>query len=119
MGKVNLICKPILNGIMSYWDGIDVAARYIITLYINDQDISTRINERTEKYCTFTGLAAIDGITRGTTARLSTAYQHCVGVAYSAPAHSGLDYYVHVQAEDRTGNIIAESDKVKCSVKEL
>ena len=119
MNYIDLTCKPILNGIMVYWDGVETAARYIITLYINDNDISTRINERTEKYCAFTGLAAIDGVTSSSTAKLRNACQTVVGGGSYVPRHSGLDYYVCVQAEDRTGNIIAKSNKVKCSVKEL
>lgn len=119
MNYIDLTCKPILNGIMAYWDDVNIAARYIVTLYINDNDISTRINERTEKYCAFTGLAAIDGVTRGTTRVLSTAYQHIVGGSYSSSSHSGFDYYVRVQAEDRNGNIIAQSNKIKCSVQKL
>ena len=61
--KMNLVCMPLVNGIMAYWAKVEEAASYIISLYINKQVISTRVNERSELYTTFTGLAAIDGAT--------------------------------------------------------
>lgn len=116
---MNLVCKPLMNGIMAYWTKVEDAAFYNITLYINEQAISKRINERTELYCTFTGLAAVDGITRKTISTAAASTVHVVGGGYSSPKHSGYDYYVRVEAENRNGEIIEISDKVKCAVREF
>ena len=122
---MKLICKPLLNGIMSYWEKVEEAASYTVSLYINDQIISTRINDRNEMYATFSGLAAIDGVTEGLFSSLqetvASAGCNYVGVSYSRSrlTHSGKDYYVKVQAENRNGEEIDSSNKVKCSVKEF
>ena len=122
---MKLICKPLLNGIMAYWEKVDEAASYTVSLYINEQVISTRNNDRNEMYTTFNGLAAIDGTTEGLFSSLQDtvawAGRHVVGVSYSRPQpiHSGMDYYVQVEAEDRSGNIIETSEKVKCAVREF
>lgn len=117
MQMIKLKSYPILNGIMAWWSSVEDAARYIVTLYINDAPISEKIVERTEKYCSFTGLAAIDGQTRGAATSISFAASHVVGIP--TPAHSGFDYYIKVQAENRKGDIIAESDKIKSTVREV
>lgn len=94
MQMIGLKCYPIFNGIMAWWSSVEDAARYIVTLYINDAPISEKIVERTEKYYSFTGLAAI--------------------------SLRSLDiYYIKVQAENRNGEIIAESDKIKSMVREI
>ena len=122
---MKLICKPLLNGIMAYWEKVDEAARYTVSLYINEQVISTRSNDRNEMYTTFNGLAAIDGTTKGLFSSLqgtvASAGRHVVGASYSRPQpiHSGMDYYVQVQAENRGGEVIDSSDKQKCTVKEF
>lgn len=118
MQMIDLKCYSILNGIMAWWSSVEDAARYIVTLYINDAPISEKIVERTEKYCSFTGLAAIDGQTRGAAFSISFAASHVVG-GMPTPAHSGFDYYIKVQAENRKGDIIAESDKIKSTVREV
>ena len=53
---MKLMCKPLLNGIMAYWEKVEEAARYTVSLYINEQIISTKINDRNELYATFNGL---------------------------------------------------------------
>lgn len=120
---MELVCKPLMNGIMAYWSEVEEAARYNVTLYINEQAISKRINPRTELYCTFNGLAAIDGITEGTISSAASSTKNSVvigGRGYnSGPTRSGLDYYVKVEAEDRDGNIIETSSKISCSVREF
>ena len=122
---MKLICKPLLNGIMAYWEKVEEAASYTASLYINEQVISTRINDRNEMYTTFNGLAAIDGTTEGLFRSLKRAVGSagvCVnGGGYSSPrpTHSGMDYYIQVQAENRNGEIIDSSDKQKCTVKEF
>ena len=123
---MKLICKPLLNGIMAYWEKVEEAARYTVSLYINEQIISTKINDRNELYATFNGLAAIDGTTKGLFSSLqgavALALRHVVGESYFRPQpiiHSGMDYYVQVQAENRSGEVIASSDKQKCTVKEF
>ena len=110
---------------MAYWEKVDEAASYTVSLYINEQVISTRSNDRNEMYTTFNGLAAIDGTTKGLFSSLqgtvTSAARHVVGASYSLPQliHSGMDYYVQVQAENRSGEVIASSDKQKCKVKEF
>ena len=122
---MELVCKPLMNGIMAYWDEVENTASYTISLYINDQVISRRINDRNEMYVTFNGLAAVDGVTKGAFSSLAgtvaSAGRHVVGASYSRPqpTHSGMDYYVQVEAEDRSGNIIETSEKVKCAVREF
>ena len=107
---------------MAYWSEVEEAAYYNVTLYINEHAISKRINPRAELYCTFNGLAAIDGITKNTITAAARSTVHVVcssGYGYSTPQHSGQDYYVDVVAEDRDGNIIEKSEKVKCAVREF
>ena len=127
---MELVCKPLMNGIMAYWSEVEDAVCYNITLYINEQAISQRVNPRTELYCTFNGLAAIDGTTTNTITTaantITTEVRSTVrfvgssaGISYSTPEHSGQDYYVDVVAEDRDGNIIEKSEKVKCAVREF
>lgn len=118
MEQINLKCYPIFNGIMAWWSSVEDAARYIVTLYINDAPISEKIVERTEKYCSFTGLAAIDGQTRGAASSISLAASH-MGNRVGTSPHSGLDYFIKVQAENRNGELIAASFKVKSTVKEI
>lgn len=116
---MKLVCKPLLEGIMAYWEPIYDAAAYYVTLYINEMAISKKIIAREELYCSFKGLASIDGQTSSTIRSAAAANQHIVGAGYSIPAHSGMDYYVQVQAENRKGEIISESEKVKCKIKEF
>lgn len=119
MKVIALQCYPILNGIMAWWWSTEEeTAQYVVTLYINDYPISEKVVERSEKYCTFTGLAAIDGQTRGAASSISYEISH-VGYGVATPTHSGLDYYIKVQAENRNGEIIAESGKIKSTVKEI
>lgn len=112
---MNLICRPLLQGIMAYWDEVPNTAVYTIKLFINEKIISRKTNERTELYCSFNGLAPIDGTTHSVIPR---GVPVSIG-GYSSPSHSGLDYYVQVEAEDRNGKILEQSEKVKCSVKTL
>lgn len=117
---MELVCKPLMNGIMAYWSEVKKAASYNVTLYINEQAISKRINPRTELYCTFNGLAAIDGRTENTIRSAARSTVHYPGGGYGYTGqYSGLDYYIKVEAEDRDGNIIEKSEKVKCTVREF
>ena len=122
---MKLICKPLMNGIMAYWSEVENTASYTVTLYINNRAISKKINPRTELYCTFNGLAAIDSLTESATDRIVKSVRSTVrfvgssGISHSTPQHSGQDYYVDVVAEDRDGNIIEKSEKVKCTVREF
>ena len=118
---MKLICKPLLNGIMAYWERVEEAASYTVSLYINEQVISTRVIDRNEMYTTFNGLAAIDGWPRGLFRSLEETVKSVSvhGYCRSRFEDSGLAYYVQVQAENRNGEVIASSDKEKCSVKEL
>lgn len=119
---MNLTCKPLINGIMAYWTPVEDASHYNIKLYINNQLISTKVNERTELYCTFTGLAPIDGVT-SSIINSSVRSLHntvTVGGGYSrGPQHSGFDYYVEVEAERRNGQIIEKTEMKICKVREL
>ena len=119
LSKITLRCNPLMNGIMAYWHRVDKAACYNVSLYINAQVISTRVIERNELYTTFTGLAAIDGVTEGLIERVYKPRSNLPGWVANPIKNSGMDYYVQVEAENRNGEIIAISDKVKCSVKEF
>lgn len=125
MTKINVTCKPLLNGIMAYWDRVEDAAQYIVTLYINNQPISVRTNPRTELYCSFTGLASLDGNCVFSPNRVivqTGTFPREVIDSYSLKFEekkSKTHYYVWVKAEDRSGEIIAQSEKVICRVKEL
>ena len=111
--KMKLFCKPLLNGIMAYWEKVEDAASYTVSLYVNEQIISTRIIERSEMYTSFSGLAAIDGQTKGLFNSLRST------TASPTDDYSGMDYYVEISAENREGMEIAKSGKVLCKVKEL
>ena len=82
---MNLVCKPLLEGIMAYWDEVQRAASYTVTLYINEKVIARKTVERGTMYCAFRDLAA------------------------------DLSYHIRVSAEDRNANIIAVSDTVSAS----
>ena len=122
MKQLILTCKPILNGIMAYWEQVDEAANYVVNLYINEQAIAAHTNPRTELFYAFTGLASIDNTTVSLTDRICRDVQRIIYGGrshYIASEHSGLDYYVTVSAENRAGEIIAESERIKCTVKEF
>lgn len=116
---MKLTCKPLLEGIMAYWEEVPEAADYIVILYINNTPISTKNVERGELYYSFKGLAAIDGQTGSTVYGAAYFGRNICGVSVAPPQHSGSDYCVQVQAENRKGEIIAVSERVKCKVKEF
>ena len=64
-------------------------------------------------YTSFSGLAAIDGQTKGLFSSLRST------TASPTDDYSGMDYYVEISAENREGMEIAKSGKVLCKVKEL
>ena len=108
------------NGLMAFWEEIEEAAVYHVHLIIGDlnkrqengrilideekvSEIALVDVQREFKYHSFTDLAAIQfGSFRGTTDR-----------------DSGLSYYIVVEAEDRTGKIVAKSDRIKGIVKDI
>lgn len=98
---MNLVCEPLLNGIMAYWDRIEDAAVYNVHLYIGKDDYVKRKYqeiaivevERNLTYYSFTNLAKID-------------LERCTGKS------TGKDYYICVEAENRNGQIIDKTDKV-------
>jgi len=116
---MKLECKPLLEGIMAYWEETQEAASYTAVLYINDTIISRRTIQRGELYCSFKGLAAVDGQTRSTIRSAAVSTVPVVGRYGVKSTHSGKDYYVQILAENRNGEIIDASDKVKCAVKEF
>lgn len=69
--------------------------------------------------CSFKGLAAVDGQTTSTVKSVSTEIVPVAGRYIGMSAHSGKDYYVQIIAENRNGEIIDASEKVKCAVKEF
>ena len=144
---MDLKCLPILNGIMAYWTPVENAVRYIVTLYIDDQPISIKENERTELYCSFQGLANVSkgetivsvisdkldsvesSVIKGTRGNVVSNGGMCIasnqsvqrtvstkGILDAAIKHR---YYVKVEAESRTGEIIGRSQKKDCRVIEL
>lgn len=123
---MKLECKPLLEGIMAYWEEMQEAASYTAILYINDTIISRRTIQRGELYCSFKGLATIDGMYEELLASKIANYivKHCytygIGKKFGTiNAPTGRDYYVQIIAENRNGEIIDASEKVKCAVKEF
>ena len=121
---MNISIKGFLNGLMVYWDGVQDASRYYVHLLIGDkhrkevfengrmvtkygdetfQEIALVEVERNMKYYSFTNLAKIDQGEPGATG------------GYVSGRVSGVDtgknYYIFVEAEDRSGEIIAKSEK--------
>ena len=99
--------KSLLNGLMVYWDEVEEAARYYVHLLIGYtpqtktqyQEIAVIEVPRNIKYHSFTDLAKID-------------QEEAILSHYHA---SGKDthknYFIYVEAEDRTGKIIAKTEK--------
>ena len=121
---MNISIKGFLNGLMVYWDGVQDASRYYVHLLIGEehrkevfengrmvtkygdetfQEIALVEVERNMKYYSFTNLAKIDQGDPGATG------------GYVSGRVSGVDtgknYYIFVEAEDRSGEIIAKSEK--------
>lgn len=104
------------NGLMAYWGEIKEAAVYHVHLLVGDRN-KRRQNQsfvfdeekfseialidvpRNLKYYSFTDLAPI----------------HLNKTAYygTTDRGSGREYYIFVEAEDRAGNIIAQSDRIR------
>lgn len=110
---MNVKVYGLIEGLMVYWDEVKNAAVYHVHLFIGDwnrrrelvngiyrvvkdkkskmQEIALIDVDRNYKYCSFKNLARIHGWGEET----------------------GLEYYVLVEAEDRQGNVIDTSDKVR------
>ncbi len=118
---MELICRPLINGIMAYWEEVPEATSYNVILFINDQVLSRKSLDRNECYYTFTGLAAIDNTTRGLISSAASRIGKPIagGGGYYSPTPSGKNYYVQVAAEGRDGKILKATKKIKCSVREL
>ena len=104
------------NGLMAYWEEINEAAVYHVHLIVGDRN-KRRENQnfvfdeekfyeialvdvpRNFKYHSFTDLAPI----------------HLNKTAFygTTDRGSGREYYIYVEAEDRSGNIVASSDRVR------
>ena len=94
---MNIEVKSLVSGLMAYWDEVPEATRYFVHLLIGYtseegkttyQEIAVVEVPRNIKYHSFLNLAEFrnDGAPRS-------------------------NYYIYVEAEDRTGNIIAKTDK--------
>lgn len=115
---MNIKVYGLIEGLMVYWDEVKNAAVYHVHLFIGDwnrrrevvygrltvvQDKKQKMQEialidvdRNCKYCSFKNLARIHFTYSG------------MGIE-----KTGLEYYVLVEAEDRQGNVIDSSDKVR------
>ena len=88
--NVNLNVGKVFQGIMAYWDKVEEAASYTLTLYALDKnkkvecEIAIVVLDRNTRYYTFQGLSCNYG------------------------------YCLKVEAEDRNGEIIARSDRKEC-----
>ena len=110
---------------MVYWDEVQDASRYYVHLLIRDkhrkevfengrmvtkygdetfQEIALVEVERNMKYYSFTNLAQINQGEPGATGGY-------VGGRVSG-VDTGKNYYIFVEAEDRSGEIIAKSEKM-------
>ena len=100
--------KSLLNGLMVYWDEVEEAARYYVHLLIGYtpqtvtqyQEIAVVEVPRNIKYHSFTNLAKIDrGDPIGS------------GINRSRGRATQKNYFIYVEAEDRTGKIVAKTGK--------
>ncbi len=102
MNSIDAHCLGIPYGGMVWWKKIDEAARYLVYLYIAEKEIYNEIacveKDRQTLYHTFEGLAMINKVWDG--------YRCCW-------RNTDYAYYVSIAAEDRNGNIIAESQNIK------
>lgn len=106
---MKLVCKPLFEGIMAYWDKVEDAVCYHAMLYIDDNVISNKNVERSQLYCYFKGLASVGHW-------VETGHRHLPG-DYGR-RYDGSKYFVQVVAENRKGEIIDWSEKVESQVKE-
>lgn len=127
---MNVYVEGLLNGLMVYWDEEKNAARYYVHLLIGDKHLENKIVngrittisgketfqeialvevERNIKYYSFTNLGKIDQ--EYPQERMRPGY-----CGYSKDYTTGMNYYIYVEAEDKNGNIISKSDKVKGSI---
>ena len=123
---------------MAYWEEVRDAAIYTAILYINETPISKKIVQRGELYCSFKGLAPIDGSDEELIGNKIANHivRFCRAVTFNSYGIGGYfikdgdflrlgkkntptsqNYFIQVEAENRNGEIIAISDKVKCEVK--
>lgn len=121
---------------MAYWEEVRDAAIYTAILYINETPISKKIVQRGELYCSFKGLAPIDGSDEelignkiaNHIVKYCRAYYSGYGAGFvvrdedrlrlgKRNVPTGHNYFIQVEAENRNGEIITRSDKVKCEVK--
>ena len=123
---MNIYIESLLNGLMVYWDEEPNAARYYVHLLVGDKHFARKVIngretlkqgketfneiavvevERNIRYYSFDNLGKID---RG---------PEYSGV-YLKPGYrpTGKNYYIYVEAEDKSGKIISKSEKVVGSV---
>ena len=106
---MNAYVRGLFEGLVVYWDAVEEAALYRVKLYINYTPFQNDYHEiasidvdRNIKYHSFKGLAGINS-ERG----------------LDGSRNTGYNYYVSVQAEDRTGRIIDGSVKTVGRVQTL
>ena len=116
-GKLNLKVLGLPYGLMCCWNKIDNASQYIVKLYIGTsgskedcQEISMNFVDRHQAYYAFTNLGAIAGDEKKP--RMPHPSVVVIGGGSSSPkkATSGYNYYILVEAENKSGDIIATSE---------
>lgn len=119
MQEITVKTKGVWYGVMAYWTEVKDAACYIVRLYIGTkqeridkngrklpdkityQELACIEKDRNFKFHTFEGLGRINEI-------------------YNTSTHSWCStnnsYYVSVEAENRTGEIIAKAEPISASI---
>ena len=110
--KMELNCRPLLNGIMAYWDKVEDAAVYYVHLFIGARhrykEIAAIEVPRNIAYYSFLNLAKIANDI------YSESYDGFRVTQKFTPKENrmGDNYYVYVEAENRAGETISKTDMV-------
>lgn len=124
MKKMKIKVRSMPYGVMVWWDKTEKAAEYIIKLYIgqkqaikrdvskgifadkiieNYQEIDEVVKEKITCYHSFINLADVYS---------ESIYKWILNERWEYhTTYVGLNYFVEVVAEDKNGNVIAQSDK--------
>ena len=120
MKQIKCSVHSMPNGLMTYWEEVKEAAIYHVRLFIGDvHKESTIINGRTTtKQCdeSFAEIACVDVPREFKYHSFTDLAPIHLNKDYYYGTHdrrSGINYYIVVEAEDRAGNIIASSERIR------
>lgn len=117
-GKIDLKVLGLPYGLMCYWNKIDNASQYIVKLFIGAeasldecQELSINFVDRHQAYYSFTNLGAIAGDEKKPIIpRPNIVVIGGGGSGSTKKTISGYNYYILVEAENKSGDIIATSE---------